>query len=76
MDGSTHSVVVGPRPKVLGARALMFAVLVVAMLFASFAIGRLTAQLDDGTPAGTGNSHVVTEVAPGRPGHDGDVKRG
>jgi len=76
MDGSTHAVVVGAKPKMPGARALIIAAIVVATLVASFAMGRLTARPDDGTPAGTGTSQVVPEATAGRPGHDGDVKRG
>ncbi|MGH2539385.1 MAG: hypothetical protein ACRDGK_02570 [Actinomycetota bacterium] len=76
MDGSTHAVVVATRPKMLGARALILAVIVVATLVASFAMGRLTARPDDGNPPSTGTSQVVPEARGGPPHHGGDVKRG
>ena len=76
MDGSAHSVVVAPRPKMQSARALILSLIVVATLVASFTVGRLTALSDDGSPAGPGSSQVVRDDAGGPPRHEGDVKRG
>lgn len=76
MDGSAHSVVVAPGPKMQNARALIIGLIVVATLFASFTVGRLTARSDDGTPAGPGSSQVVVNDAGGPPLRDGNVKRG
>ncbi len=76
MDGSSHSVVVAPVPKMQNARALIIGLIVVATLLASFTVGRLTARSDDGTPAGSGSSQVVVNDAGGPPLRDGNVKRG
>jgi hypothetical protein len=75
MDGSTHSVVFAPRPRLQGARALIIALIVVAIVVASFAFGRLSARSDDVDPTDTGTSQVVGDDS-GPPLRDGDVKRG
>ena len=59
MDGSAHSVVVAPGPKMQNARSLIIGLIVVATLLASFTVGRLTARSDDGIPAGPGSSQLV-----------------
>ncbi len=76
MDGSAHSVVVAPGPKMQNARALIIGLIVVATLLAGFTIGRLTARSDDRIPAGPGSSELVVNDAGGPPLRDGNVKRG
>jgi hypothetical protein len=76
MDGSAHSVVVAPGPKMQTARPLIIGLIVIATLLASFMVGRLTARSGDGVPAGPGSSQVVVNDAGGPPLRDGDVKRG
>lgn len=75
MDGSTYPVV-GPRPGLQGARALVVALILAGTFAASFAMGRLTAGWDDGNPTAPGTPQVAPYVAYDPPHGDGVVKQG
>lgn len=75
MSGSAHSVAITQRPRILGVRATILALVLAAALLASFAIGRASVPAKDTRPVDRVTPQTYDLV--GEPGHrHGDVKRG